>query len=199
MHKIYSSAGNMSIYVVVFNLEWLLGKHTCNSRCDKDCERNEKDTILFIKFWLNSIARNSNGAPVVLIGSHKDKVVSGADLTTKSNVELATSNGDIERANKIIGQHVRSMKVYQQKLLNLCLPEQPRSLHTICLVVQVAVHMLMHDMTLQMKLLTMPPLSGSTQLTTNPEERTIAIDRQIRCLRSYARKWTRWSAKTTVK
>ena len=187
MHKIYSSAGNMSIYVVVFNLEWLLGKHTCNSQCDKDCERNKKDTIRFIKFWLNSIARNSNGAPVLMIGTHKDTVVSGADLTMK-NVKLATSNGDIKRANDIIGHCVSGMKVYQQKQLKLHLPEQPSSLHTIYLGVSVvALRVLMHNITLQMKLLIALPLSGSTQLTASPENKMTTHNRQIRCSRSYAR------------
>ena len=128
MHRIYSSAAKMSIYVVVFNLEWLLGMHTCGSKCDKNCEQNKEGTIMFIKFWLNSIGRNSGGAPVLLIGTHKDTVLSGcSDILTKSNVELATSYADIKSAHEIIGDEVMKMKVYENKILNLIPPEQPSS------------------------------------------------------------------------
>ena len=83
---------------------------------------------MFIKFWLNSIGRNSGGAPVLLIGTHKDTVLSGySDILTKSNVELATSYDDITRAHEIIGNEVKKMKVYENKILNLIPPEQPSS------------------------------------------------------------------------
>ena len=135
MHRIYSSAGKMSIYPLVFNLEWLLGMHKCDSQCNDDCERNQKQTIKTVDIWLNSIARNSGGAPVLLIATHKDTVVDGADLM-KSNVDLATSNVEIKRANDIIGNHIKTMNVYQ-KLLNLHIPKQPGSFHAICIVVPV--------------------------------------------------------------
>ena len=121
MHKIYSSAGKMSIYPLVFNLQWLLDTHG---------ERNEKQTLITIDFWLNSVARFSGGAPLLLIGTHKDLVVSGADLA-KSNVDLATSNDDIKRANEIIGTYIKNMRVYKSKLLNLHLPNQPSLLHAL--------------------------------------------------------------------
>ena len=131
MHRIFSCTANMSIYVVVFNLEWLLGMHTCDSRCNQDCECNPKDTFSFIDFWFNLIARNADRAPVLVIGTHKDTVVSGDDLT-KSNVDLATSNEAIIKANKIFGEYVASMKVYKEKMLNLHLPEQSSSFCALC-------------------------------------------------------------------
>lgn len=139
MHRIYSSAGKMSTYPLVFNLKWLLDMHECDLRCNSDCERNQKHTLTIVDFWLNSIGRNSGGAPVLLIGTHKDTVVSGTDLS-KSNVELATSNDAIKRANEIIGNYINSMNVYKSKpkLLNLRLPKQPSSLHALCIVVPVS-------------------------------------------------------------
>ena len=134
MHKIYSYVGKMSVYQVVFNLEWLLDMHQCDARCKGDCERNQKDSLKFVDFWLNSIARNSGGAPVTLIATHKDIVASGADLQ-KSNIELAMSNEKIKLANKIIGNHIKNMPVYKTRQLNLKLPEQPSLLHALCIVV----------------------------------------------------------------
>merc|ERR1712048_1241350 len=93
LHRIYSSAGKMSIYPLVFNLEWLLNTDECDSRH----ERNQKQTLRIIDIWLNSIGRHASGAPVLLIGTHKDKIVTGADLA-KGNLELAMSNDDIKRA-----------------------------------------------------------------------------------------------------
>ena len=120
----------MSIYPLVFNLEWLLNTHDGDSRR----EPNQKETLRIIDIWLNSIGRHSDGAPILLIGTHKDKIVTGGDLT-KSNLELAMSNDDIKRANRIIGKHIKSLRVYQEKLLNLRLPEQPSLLRVLCNVV----------------------------------------------------------------
>ena len=110
----------MSVYPLVFNLQWLL---KIAEYVDKD-KRGRKRTLVTLDFWLNSIARLSNRAPVLLIGTHKDMVVSSSDLG-KSNVNLAMSNEDIKRANNIIGNYIKSMKVYKSKLLNLHLPDQP--------------------------------------------------------------------------
>ena len=121
MHRIYSSAGKMSVYPLVFNLQWLL--KVDEYATDKD-RRGRKRTLVTIDFWLNSIARLSNGAPVLLIGTHKDMVVSSGDLK-KSNVDLAMSNDDINRANNIIGKYIKDMKVYKSNVLNLHLPDQP--------------------------------------------------------------------------
>ena len=125
MHRIYSSSG-IAIYPLVFNLEWLL----TDSDDDDDAERNRQGTIKFIDFWLNSIARNSKGAPVLLIGTHKDKVA-GCDYLRKTNLELFTCNPDIKRAHKIIADYVKSMPVYKSKILNLHFPKQPSPLN-IC-------------------------------------------------------------------
>ena len=115
----------MSIYPLAFNLQWLLEMH---ERADYG-KRGKDQTLATIDFWVNSVARFSNGAPVLLIGTHKDVVVGGTDLR-KSNVALAKSNDDIKRANEIIGNYIKNMKVYKSKLLNLHLPDQPRLLHT---------------------------------------------------------------------
>ena len=120
----------MSIYPLVFNLQWLLEMHEGAG----DGKRGQEQTLVTIDFWINSVARFSNGAPVLLIGTHKDMVVGGTDLA-KSNVDLATSNDDIKRANEIIGSYIKKMKVYKSKLLNLYLPDQPGLLHTLWLVV----------------------------------------------------------------
>ena len=120
IYKLYSSAGKMSIYPLVFNLQWLLEIY----KPADDRNRGKNQTLATIDFWLNSVGRFSGGAPVLLIGTHKDVVVGGADLA-KSNVNLAMSNDDIKRANKIIGNYIKEMKVYKSKLLNLHLPDQP--------------------------------------------------------------------------
>ena len=131
MHRIYSSASGMSIYTVVFNLEWLLDLHKCNSKCKSGCQRNKKFTVNFARFWLNSIAWNSRGAPILLIGTHKDKVVHASDLT-KSNVSLAKVQ-NIARAQETIGNLITSMPVYKMNKLNLHMPPQPSLLYTDCL------------------------------------------------------------------
>ena len=120
MHKIYSSAGKMSVYPLVFNLEWLLELH---EDADDD-KRGEHRSLVALDFWLNSIGRYSCGAPVLLIGTHKDVVVGGTDLA-KSNIDLAMSNADIKRAHEILGNYIKNMKVYKSKLLNLHVPDQP--------------------------------------------------------------------------
>ena len=121
----------MSIYPLVFNLQWLLDMDE-----HADDKRGKDQTLVTIDFWLNSVARFSGGAPVLLIGTHKDLVVGPTDLK-KSNVDLATSNDDIKRANEIIGNYIKKMKVYNSKLLNLHTPDQPSLLHTLWVVVLV--------------------------------------------------------------
>ena len=104
----------MSIYCVVFNLEWLLKLRKCDSKCNK--------SPYFVKFWCNSIARYSGGAPIVLVGTHKDKVVSGSDLT-KSNAELAKTNPDMAWAQEFMGELITGTRVYNLKELNLYMPQ----------------------------------------------------------------------------
>ena len=122
----------MTVFLVVFNLEWLLNLHKCDSKCKPDCECNQKATVAFSDFWCNSIARYSGGAPIILIGTHKDKVVSGSDLT-KLNAELAKTNPKIEWAQKFMGDRISAMRVYKLKKLNLHMPPQPSLLNTGCL------------------------------------------------------------------
>ena len=126
MHRIYCSASGMTIYVLVFNLEWLLNKHKCGSKCKRNCECTREHTIRFIKFWLNSIARNSCGAPVLLIGTHKDKVIS-PDESQKSNADLAKSNKYIAGAHKEVGDLVTDSRMYKLNKLRLHMPTQPQS------------------------------------------------------------------------
>ena len=144
MHQIYSAASQMSTFPVVFNLEWLLEKHKCEPKCmckcvcepkckracqcGHECEHNQKHTLLFIEFWLNSIARNSAGSPVILIGTHKDKIANNkASCLAKSNAELAKANDLISQAHQIIGNCITRMQVYKSKKLNLKVPEEQPS------------------------------------------------------------------------
>ena len=114
MHKVYSSEGGMAVYFLVFNIEWLLDENKC------------KATVDFITFWANSIAKHSRGAPVVLIGTHKDKVVSAVDLL-KSNAELAKSNPAIRRAHDMMRDLITDLRVYKLNQLQLRMPTQPSS------------------------------------------------------------------------
>ena len=125
MHRVYSSSGKTGMYIAIFNLEWLLDE---DSKVDGD--NDKEDTLHFINFWLNSIARNSPSAPVIIVGTHKDKVVRGDDLR-KSNAKLAADNHDIKRAQEIIGGYIQNMQVYKSKCLKLKLPEQPSSCETV--------------------------------------------------------------------
>ena len=118
MHQIYSSAGDMSIYLVVFNLRSLL-------------DNPEGKAWDFFDFWSNSIARYSGGAPVILIGTHKDQVVGPADLG-KSNAELVQTNKRIKCLTDRIRDRVKSLRVYKLKKLDLHFPEQPSLFYIIC-------------------------------------------------------------------
>eukprot|EP00041_Stephanoeca_diplocostata_P031727 m.995096 g.995096 ORF g.995096 m.995096 type:complete len:1471 (-) comp24015_c0_seq6:198-4610(-) len=59
------------VYCVLFNMEWLASTATDDQRAQ---------CLAFLRFWLNSIAvhttdtASGSSAPVVLIGTHKDKV-----------------------------------------------------------------------------------------------------------------------------
>ena len=179
MHKIYSYVGKMSIYQVVFNLAWLLDIHQCDAHCKKDCERNQKHSLKFVDFWVNSISRNSGGAPVLLIATHKDIVVSETDLQ-KNNVELAMSNENIKLANKIIGDHIKSMPVYKTRQLNLKLPNQPSSLHVLftAVILVMCLRYCMPQLS-QVEPLRTSPSVGSTPSTTSPETMRIPLAHRI--------------------
>ena len=143
MHRIYSSVGGMTIYAVVFNLEWLLNLHKCDSKCKSNCQFNKKFTVAFFEFWFNSIARNSGGAPVILIATHKDKVVSGSDLKL-SNAELAKNNPAIAWAQEFVGSRITAMRVYQLNKLNLHMPPQPSMLRSVSSLMFVYYLYLLH-------------------------------------------------------
>ena len=179
MHKIYSYVGKMSIYQVVFNLAWLLNMHQCDASCKKDCERNQKHSLKFVDFWVNSISRNSGGAPVLLIATHKDIVVSETDLQ-KNNVELAMSNEKIKLANTIIGNHIKSMPVYKTRQLNLKLPKQPSSLHVLftAVILVMCLRYCMPQLS-QVEPLRTSPSVGSTPSTTSPETTRIPLAQRI--------------------
>ena len=119
MHRIYSSEDGMSIYLLVFNIEWLL-----NDIHDSESERNQEHTLRFIESWVNIIGRNSGDAPLLLLGTHKDNVIGETDRF-KSNIELARTNEKIKLAHKIIGNCITSMPVYKQKKLRLHFPFTP--------------------------------------------------------------------------
>ena len=122
MHQIYSSAGGMAIYPVVFNMQQLLNQLESKGWDNFD-------------FWMNSIARYSGGAPVLLIGTHKDLVVDLADLT-KSNADLAKTNPKIRWLQDRVRDRVKSLRVFKLKKLRLHMPPQP-SLFCIVLYSQV--------------------------------------------------------------
>ena len=146
MHRIYSSVGGMTIYAVVFNLEWLLDLHKCDCTCNSNCQFNKKFTVAFVEFWLNSIARNSGGAPIILIATHKDKVVSVSDLKL-SNAELAKTNPAIAWAQEFMGELITATRVYQLKKLNLHMPPQPSVLRPVVSLMLVSYLYLLHDIT----------------------------------------------------
>ena len=125
MHRIYSGAGGMAIYPLAFNLEWLLNADVS----DAVSEHNQERTLHFVKLWLNSVAQNSGGATVILIGTHKDQVV-GVDDMAKSNAKLASTSNVIARAHKLIGECISQMPDYTRKKLRLHMPPQPGELHT---------------------------------------------------------------------
>ena len=116
----------MTIYPLAFNLEWLLNTHVS----DPACERNEESTLRFVKLWLNTVAQNPGGASVLLIGTHKDRVV-GADDMAKSNADLASTSDEIARAHKLIGDCISEMPNNTRKKLRLHMPPQQGQLHTI--------------------------------------------------------------------
>ena len=126
MHQIYSSAGGMSIYPVVFNMQQLLNQLESKGWDNFD-------------FWMNSIARYSGGAPVLLIGTHKDLVVDLADLT-KSNADLAKTNPKIKGLHDRVRDRVKSLRVFKLKKLRLYMPPQPSLL---CIVVYSHVNLLL--------------------------------------------------------
>ena len=132
MHRIYSSAGGTTIYPIVFNLEWLL-----NTDCKPGCEQNQVHTLHFLEIWLNSIGYNSDGAPMLLIATHKDKIITPAHYRNLTNFELAQSNDDVKRAHEIVGDFITSLKVYKLGKLNLHMPPQPGALFSLCTLVLI--------------------------------------------------------------
>ena len=75
------------VYMVVFNMEWLLPAIDGNSqrhRCSA-CNGNAEHHLEFLEFWLNNIALHAvdpeDGSlpPILLAGTHKDKVTDPLD------------------------------------------------------------------------------------------------------------------------
>ena len=199
MHQMYSAASKMSIYPLVFNIEWLLNKHKCGSKCKckcsckpkckrecacgHECEHNQKHTLGFIEFWLNSIARNADRAPVVLIGTHKDLVVSHDGYLQQTNVQLM-EHADIASAHHIIGEHIQKMAVYKKHQLNL-FPKNSSSLFRMCCFMMFTVHVVkLSHVPLQVP---HPTDAGSLQSTTKPGRTTIHRAQTTKSLRSFAR------------
>ena len=100
----------MSEYIVVFDIKALLGK-------------GKQRTLYYVTFWLNSIGWNGSRSPVVLVGTHKDRVIARRDAK-KSNLQLALTNAKIQQAHKIIGDHISSLQVYTENKLKLHMPKQ---------------------------------------------------------------------------
>ena len=57
--------GRYGVYLIVFNMERMVGTEAQRAACLKD-----------LRFWLSSVAVHGAGAPVLLVGTHKDKVCS---------------------------------------------------------------------------------------------------------------------------
>ena len=129
MHRVYSSAGKTTIYPIMFNLAWLLDKTGATGKADDECDRVH--TLHFLEIWLNSIGYNSNGAPILLIASHKDVVMSPAEYKNLSNFDIAQKNKDIKRAHEIIGDFITNLRVFKLGKLNLQMPPQPSALHSL--------------------------------------------------------------------
>ena len=78
LHHLYM--GRSCVYVIMFNMEWCLPGHSCNK-----CQGGSKH-LDFLAFWLDSIALHGVDreqeppvAPILLIGTHKDRVKSPAE------------------------------------------------------------------------------------------------------------------------
>ncbi|CAE7272488.1 roco5 [Symbiodinium sp. CCMP2592] len=66
LHHLFLS--RCSVYLVVFKMPHLL-------RSDESCDR----AIAMLRYWLNSLAMHARGAPVLLVGTHKDDVPQSGD------------------------------------------------------------------------------------------------------------------------
>ena len=66
LHHLFLS--RCSVYLVVFKMPHLL-------RSDESCDR----AIAMLRYWLNSLAMHARGAPVLLVGTHKDDVPQSSD------------------------------------------------------------------------------------------------------------------------
>ncbi|CAE7780128.1 uba3 [Symbiodinium necroappetens] len=66
LHHLFLS--RCSVYLVVFKMPHML-------RSDESCER----AIAMLRYWLNSLAMHARGAPVLLVGTHKDDVPQSSD------------------------------------------------------------------------------------------------------------------------
>eukprot|EP01038_Epipyxis_sp_PR26KG_P004743 gene4743-6654_t len=82
------------VYFIVFNMEWLMNDKNDNGMIAKQC-------LLFIKFWLNSITmhtysvKDNSIAPIVLIGTRKDKVSNHNDHVRISQLLFDTFSDSI--------------------------------------------------------------------------------------------------------
>jgi len=92
LHHLY--IGRMSVYVIMFNMEWFLPGHSCD-KCNGGSEH-----LAFLAFWLDSIAAHAVDpkeepeiAPIVLVGTHKDRVSSSADHEMISKMLDKTFSG----------------------------------------------------------------------------------------------------------
>jgi GTPase SAR1 family protein len=73
------------IYLIVFNMEWLIPPSTVNQDDSELFEKTKMECISFLKFWINSIILHTYDpetrevASVIFIGTRKDKVASPND------------------------------------------------------------------------------------------------------------------------
>ena len=82
------------VYVLMFNMEWFLPGHSCD-KCN-----GGPNHLYFLAFWLDSIAAHAVDAnedpeiaPIILVGTHKDRVSSSADHVMISEMLDKTFSG----------------------------------------------------------------------------------------------------------
>ena len=91
-----SYTGALAVFAVVFSI------------CDlaSPSPKTQQRCLHFLFYWLNQIAVQAPGAPVMLIGTHKD----------------AASDEDIALSHKLLRRHIKQLYMY--KHLNIVKPEK---------------------------------------------------------------------------
>ena len=80
LHSLYLT--RYSVYLVVFNMQWLVGPAA--DEVGRDGMTKRASCFSFLSFWLNSIflhakAADDSVAPILLVGTHGDCIRSAAE------------------------------------------------------------------------------------------------------------------------